>query len=193
MLFGRFLSGTAPALVGQRLYLRQPLSADFETWAALRAVSRGHLQPWEPSWAEDALSRDGFRRRLAWFEKIKRQESGEAFFLFARRDDSLLGGITLSNIRRGAAQCGELGYWIGQPYAGQGLMGEALRLMMQHCFGGLNLHRLEAATLPENVPSQRLLLRAGFQAEGIARQFLKINGVWRDHRMYGRLADDPGL
>jgi len=193
MLFGRFLTGPAPALVGQRLYLRHPLLADFEAWAALRRVSRDHLQPWEPSWAEDALSRDGFRRRLAWFDKIKRQESGEAYFLFARRDDSLLGGITLSNIRRGAAQCGELGYWMGQPYAGQGLMGEALVLMLRHCHGILKLHRLEAATLPENVPSQRLLLRAGFQAEGIARQFLKINGAWRDHRIYGRLAGDAGF
>ena len=195
MLFGRFLTAPAPALVGQRLYLRHPLPGDFEAWAALRIVSRAHLQPWEPSWAEDALSRDGFRRRLAWFDKIRRQESGEAYFLFARPgsrlgDGSLLGGITLSNIRRGAAQCGELGYWIGQPYAGQGLMGEALQLMLRHCYGALKLHRLEAATLPENEPSQRLLLRAGFQAEGIARQFLKINGAWRDHRVYGRLISD---
>lgn len=191
MRIRRFLFPSSEALAGQHVYLRAPEAGDYDAWAQLRAQSRNHLQPWEPSWAEDSLSREGFRRRLAWFEKLKRQDMGQAFFIFTGLNDALVGGITLSNLRRGAALCGELGYWIGAPHAGQGFMTEALGLTAAHCFGQLKLHRLEAATLPENLPSQRLLLRAGFRPEGLLREYLKIDGVWRDHRLYARLADDP--
>lgn len=190
MLFGRFLPGATPVLNSDQLYLRAPEINDYESWATLRAVSREHLQPWEPTWAEDSLSREGYRRRLAWFERLRRQEYGEAYFIFLRRSDGLLGGITLSNIRRGASQCGELGYWIGKPHAGQGYMTEALAIMVQHCFTALKLHRLEAACLPENAPSRQLLGRAGFRSEGTLREYLKINGAWRDHQLYARLATD---
>lgn len=191
MLFGRFLPPLAPPLHGEKLYLRAPDINDYEAWATLRAVSREHLQPWEPAWAEDSLSRDGYRRRLAWFERLRRQEHGEAYFIYQRRNDTLIGGITLSNIRRGASQCGELGYWIGKPFAAQGHMREALAVMLRHCFEMLKLHRIEAACLPENLPSRRLLDRAGFRSEGLLREYLKINGVWRDHQLYARLASDP--
>lgn len=192
MLFGRFLPGATPVLNGDKLYLRAPEINDYEAWATLRAVSRDHLQPWEPTWAEDSLSRDGYRRRLAWFERLRRQEHGEAYFIYLRRNDMLLGGITLSNIRRGASQCGELGYWIGKPHAGQGYMTEALAIMVQHCFATLKLHRLEAACLPENAPSRQLLSKAGFRSEGLLREYLKIDGAWRDHQLYARLATDRG-
>lgn len=191
MLFGRFLPGAVDLLSGERIYLRGPSIADFEAWATLRAISRDHLQPWEPRWAEDALTRDGYRRRLAWFERLRRQDLGAAWFIYLRRNDSLLGGITLSNLRRGASQCGELGYWIGQPHAGKGYMTEALALVVAYSFGPMKLHRLEAACVPENEASQRVLRRAGFRAEGVLREYLKIDGVWRDHQLYARLATDP--
>lgn len=190
MLFGRFLPGMAAALGAERVYLRAPSIADFEAWATLRAVSRDHLQPWEPRWAEDALTRDGYRRRLAWFERLRRQDLGEAYFIYLRRNDALIGGVTLSNLRRGASQCGELGYWIGKPHIGQGYMTETLAVIIAHGFGSLKLHRLEAACVPENEPSQRVLRRAGFRAEGLLREYLKIDGVWRDHQLYARLATD---
>lgn len=190
MLFGRFLPGMAAALGAERVYLRAPGIADFEAWATLRAVSRDHLQPWEPRWAEDALTRDGYRRRLAWFERLRRQDMGEAYFIYLRRNDALVGGVTLSNLRRGASQCGELGYWIGKPHIGHGYMTEALAVIVAHGFDSLKLHRLEAACVPENEPSQRVLRRAGFRAEGVLREYLKIDGVWRDHQLYARLATD---
>lgn len=191
MLFGRFLPGAVGMLSGERVYLRAPGISDFEAWATLRAVSRDHLQPWEPRWADDALTRDGYRRRLAWFERLRRQDLGEAWFIYLRRNDTLLGGITLSNLRRGASQCGELGYWIGQPHAGKGYMTEALALVVGHSFGPMKLHRLEAACVPENEASQRVLRRAGFRPEGVLREYLKIDGLWRDHQLYARLATDP--
>ncbi|HLT78854.1 MAG TPA: GNAT family protein [Ferrovibrio sp.] len=191
MLFGRFLPGAVGMLSGERVDLRAPGIADFEAWATLRAVSRDHLQPWEPRWADDALTRDGYRRRLAWFDRLRRQDLGEAWFIHLRRSNTLLGGITLSNLRRGASQCGELGYWIGLPHTGKGYMTEALALVVAHSFGPLKLHRLEAACVPENEASQRVLRRAGFRPEGVLREYLKIDGVWRDHRLYARLASDP--
>jgi [ribosomal protein S5]-alanine N-acetyltransferase len=191
MLFGKFLPGFSAALGGERLYLRAPSITDFEAWAMLRTASRDHLQPWEPRWAEDALTREGYRRRLAWFERLRRQDLGEAWFIYLRRNDTLIGGVTLSNLRRGASQCGELGYWIGKPHIGQGYMTEALTIIVAHSFSSLKLHRLEAACVPENEPSQRVLRRAGFRAEGLLREYLKIDGVWRDHQLYARLASDP--
>lgn len=190
MLFGRFLPPLSPSLQGEQIYLRSPEINDYDAWATLRAISREHLQPWEPTWAEDSLTRDGFRRRLAWFERLRRQEHGEAYFIYLRRNDGLIGGITLSNIRRGASQCGELGYWIGKPYIGQRHMTDTLKVMTAHCFNVLKLHRLEAACLPENTPSRRLLVQAGFRSEGTLREYLKIDGVWRDHQLYARLASD---
>lgn len=190
MLFRRFLPGLPAILAGDRLYLRSPEISDFEAWATLRSVSRDHLQPWEPAWAEDSLTREGYRRRLAWFERLRRQDLGEAYFMFTRRNDTLIGGITLSNLRRGASQCGELGYWVGRPHAGEGYMTEGLAVMVAHCFSAVRLHRLEAACLVENMPSQRLLRRAGFRPEGILREYLKINGVWRDHQLFARLSTD---
>lgn len=191
MLFGRFLAGVAPILSAERVYLRNPEIGDFESWASLRAVSREHLQPWEPRWAEDALSRDGYRRRLAWFERLRRQEAGEAYFVFLKHSNHMVGGVTLSNLRRGASQCGELGYWTGKPHTGKGYMSEALAIMVTHCFSTLKLHRLEAACLPENAISQHLLLKCGFRLEGSLREYLKIDGIWRDHQLYARLATDP--
>ncbi len=115
---------------------------------------------------------------------------GYAFFVFRRGDDALLGGITLSNVQRGAAQSATIGYWMGRHHAGQGFTAEALGALLDHACGPLGLHRLEAACMPENVRSRRLLERCGFRQEGYARQYLRINGVWNDHLLFALLATD---
>ena len=105
----------------------------------------------------------------------------------------LVGGITLSNVRRGVAQAGNLGYWIGEPHARRGHMNAAVRALLPFAFGGLRLHRVEAACIPSNAASIRLLERNGFTREGYAREYLCINGIWQDHLLYARLKDDPRL
>ena len=110
-----------------------------------------------------------------------------------RRDDALLGGITFSNVRRGVAQSASLGYWIGAPHAHQGYMTEALSAVLDFAFDHLALHRVEAACLPDNEASQGLLLKIGFQDEGYARQYLRINGRWQDHRLFALLKGDKRL
>jgi ribosomal-protein-alanine N-acetyltransferase len=105
--------------------------------------------------------------------------------VFNKADGTLVGGVTLRNILRGVAQTGTLGYWIGEPYARRGYTLEGVNALCRHAFGRLDLHRVEAACCPDNIASRRLLLKAGFELEGQARGYLKINGRWRDHILFG--------
>jgi ribosomal-protein-alanine N-acetyltransferase len=177
-------------LEGDGVYLRLPRATDWPEWARLRAASRDFLQPWEPTWANDGLTREFYETRIDELEEARRRGECVMFFIFRSEDNRLVGGITLSNIRRGVAQCGTIGYWMGAPYANRGYMTAGLRRLIEYSFDTLELHRLEAGTVPGNVPSTRLLRRAGFVTEGIARGYLHIDGRWRDHIMYGLLRSD---
>ena len=180
-----------PAIEGNRIILRMPQMADFAEWAALREASREFLIPWEPIWPSDDLTRSAFRRRIRRYAEDIKSDQAYAFFVFRKSDDVLLGGLTLANIRRGVAQAGSLGYWMGASFSGQGYMTEAVRTLIPFSFGALRLHRLEAACIPTNAASMRLLEKAGFTREGLARQYLCINGVWQDHLLYGLVSSDP--
>ena len=173
---------------GAQVYLRPPRAIDYAAWSDLRRRSRAFLQPWEPTWPTDDLSRAAFRRRLMAYQRDMDLGVGYAFFVFRREDKAIVGGITLSNVRRGVAQMGTVGYWAGEPFVRRGYTLDAVRALTGFCFGRLGLHRLEAACLPENEPSRRLLLRAGFEIEGRATAYLKINGDWRDHLLFGLVA-----
>jgi [ribosomal protein S5]-alanine N-acetyltransferase len=181
----------APAIRSERLWLRPPVMTDHAAWADLRGTSRQHLTPWEPQWSMDELARASFRRRLRHYANDIKEDLGYAFLIFRLESNELLGGLTLSNVRRGVTQAACLGYWIGQPHQNHGYMTEAVQAVSTFVFSDLKLHRLEAACLPHNGPSIRVLERAGFTAEGLARRYLKINGQWQDHRLFARLSDDP--
>jgi len=182
--------GQTVRLDRERIYLRPAQRGDWRAWADLRRSSRAFLIPWEPTWAHDALSSEGFRRRLRQYRFEWEQETGYSYFIFMRESDALLGGVTLSNVRRGVAQTGSLGYWIGQDYAQNGYMTEAVGAVMDFAFNDLNLHRLEAACLLNNEASQALLKKCGFRGHGTARQYLKINGKWQDHLLFEILRND---
>jgi ribosomal-protein-alanine N-acetyltransferase len=179
-----------PSVEGDNVFLRAPQTGDYAEWAALREASRAFLTPWEPTWPADDLSRSAFRRRLRRYAEDLRTDSSYAFFLFRKSDGVLLGGLTLANIRRGVAQAGSLGYWIGEPYARRGLMSAAVRALVPFSFTALRLHRLEAACIPSNAASIRLLEKCGFVREGYAREYLCINGLWQDHVLFARLSTD---
>ncbi len=172
-------------LEAERVVLRPPRASDFPTWADLRRRSRNFLQPWEPTWPADDLSRGAFRRRLLAYQRDVDLGQGYSFLVFRVEDETLVGGITLSNIRRGVAQMGTIGYWVGEPFARMGFTLASVRAVVAFSFSRLGLHRLEAACVPENDPSRRLLVRAGFELEGRASAYLKINGAWRDHLLFG--------
>ena len=176
---------------GIRTRLKMPVANDYTDWSKLRAESRHFLKPWEPTWPHDALSRYSFRRRLKAYNHEWRQGTGFSFLVHRLADRALLGGVTLSNVRRGVAQAASMGYWIGERFSRQGLMSEAVGAVVEFAFEELALHRVEAACLPNNDASRSLLLKVGFRQEGYARQYLRINGKWQDHLLFEMLRDDP--
>jgi ribosomal-protein-alanine N-acetyltransferase len=176
---------------GQGVTLRAPQMSDHAEWAALREESRQFLTPWEPVWPADDLTRASFRRRLRRYAEDQRTDQAYAFLIFRDSDGALVGGLTLANVRRGVAQAGSIGYWIGARFARQGYTTAAVRALIPYAFDTLRLHRLEAACIPNNVASIGLLEKAGFRREGYAREYLCINGVWADHLLYARLRNDP--
>jgi len=184
-------SDPSPSIVGEDVTLRTPQVTDYSEWVALREQSREFLVPWEPTWPVDDLTRSAFRRRIRRYAEDLRTDQGYAFLIVRSVDNVLVGGLTLANIRRGVAQAGSLGYWMGQPFIRRGYMTAAVRALIPFAFSTLRLHRLEAACIPTNAASIRLLEKTGFVREGYARDYLCINGIWQDHLLYGRLKD-PG-
>lgn len=174
----------------ERMTLRLPQHADWRPWAALRLESQSFLIPWEPLWSDDHLSRRSFVNRVYWAQRALAQGTALPLMLTLRSDGTLLGAITLDNIRRGPAQAGTLGYWIGQRHARQGLMAEAVRAVVHHAFRELDLSRIDAACLPENTASRGLLEASGFKYEGVAQSYLQIAGRWRNHVLYANLRND---
>ena len=174
----------------ERLTLRLPAHSDFRAWAMLRRDSAAFLAPWEPAWAEDHLTRKAFTNRVYWAARSQGQGTALPLFVVRREDEALLGAITLDNIRRGPAQSGTLGYWIGAPHARHGYMREAIRALTHHAFTELDLSRLEAACLPENAASRGVLEQCGFKYEGVAQSYLQISGRWRNHVLYANLRSD---
>ncbi|MBB4020560.1 ribosomal-protein-alanine N-acetyltransferase [Confluentimicrobium naphthalenivorans] len=170
--------------------LRPPQHTDFTAWTALRRNSRDFLIPWEPSWADDHLSRKAFTNRVYWAQRALSSGTAAPLFLIRRSDSALVGAITLDNIRRGPAQAGTLGYWVGAPFARQGFMREAIQAVVHHAFTQLDLSRIEAACLPENVASRGVLESCGFKYEGVSQSYLQINGRWRNHVLYANLRGD---
>jgi [ribosomal protein S5]-alanine N-acetyltransferase len=181
---------THPLVRGRGVVLRPPLLSDYAAWAELRGRSRDHLQPWEPAWPRDELTRSAYRRRLRHYQREAREDLGYAFAILLAPSEELIGGLTLTNVRRGVTQAGSLGYWIGAPFAGRGLMTQAVAALIPFAIDVLKLHRLEAATMPSNAASQRVLERNRFVREGFARAYLRIAGAWQDHVLYGLVADD---
>ncbi len=184
----------ADRLESARLILRPPRAADGESWIAVRRASAEVLQPWEPLWPSDHLGRSSWRRRLSWMRAEMEADRARFWLLFLReRREEVVGGLSMTQIRRGAASSAQIGYWMGQAWAGRGLMTEAVAAARTHAFQRLGLRRLEAACLPANLPSQRLLRRLGFQQEGLARGYLEVNGRPEDHLLFSLLAEDAPL
>ncbi|MEM8957410.1 MAG: GNAT family protein [Pseudomonadota bacterium] len=177
-------------LVTDRLVLRPPLHSDFTDWSNLRRESAEFLQPWEPSWSSDHLTRKAFTNRVYWAQRSVASGTALPLFMVQAEERSLVGAVTLDNIRRGPAQAATLGYWIGAPFARQGFMREAIEAVAHHAFTALDLSRIEAACLPENTASRGVLEKSGFKYEGVAQSYLQINGRWRNHVLYANLRRD---
>jgi [ribosomal protein S5]-alanine N-acetyltransferase len=182
-----FARDDTPVLIGSRVLLRAPRPADYLAWKTLRKESRAFLKPFEPRWTEADLGHRVYQARLRRGREEAKAGTDYTFFIFLREGnrEKLVGGITLSNVRRRAAQFANLGYWMGQEFAGKGLMTEAVGLVVAYGFDSLQLHRIHAAFLPHNMASRRVLEKNGFKEEGYAENYLQIDGKWADHVLFG--------
>lgn len=194
LTLGRLIGRTGPPLRHDRVLLVEPERRHYEAWSLLRETSRQHLEPFEPTWGEDELSLPAFRRRIRRYRSDRMHGCAAAFFIERVADGVLVGGVTLTNIRRGVTQSASLGYWIGLPYVRQGYASDAVAAIVRYAFDELGLNRIEAASMPRNRASLGVLEKAGFEREGLARGYLKINGAFEDHVLLARLSSDvPGL
>jgi ribosomal-protein-alanine N-acetyltransferase len=187
MMLTWFARDDTPVLIGKRVTLRGPRLGDYQAWRDLRKKSREFLKPYEPRWTEADLSQRVFvsRVRRGWREARAGTDYSFLVFRSVGGGEQLVGGVTLSNVRRRAAQFANLGYWMGQEFAGQGYMTESVSLILPYVFETLGLHRLHAAFLPQNTASRRVLEKNGFTEEGYAENYLQIDGRWADHVLFG--------
>ena len=187
-VFDWLLPGGGLRLEGNGIRLRPARMSDYAAWAALRGQSKAYLQPWEPAWPDDDLTRGSFKRRLSAYAYDLDRHLSYPLLIFRESDFALVGGITLGQVRRGVIQSATVGYWIGQPFAGNGYATAAVEAVVSFAFDRLGLHRVEAACVPENRASQRVLTKQKFEFEGCASSYLRINGVWRDHMLFARVS-----
>lgn len=169
-------------LRGTKLYLRYPTIEDCAEFTGnARASQKFHRNLVNP--AKDEKS---FR------QFVERNQAKENEFLLVCRklDDKIAGSVNLSQIFRLGFQNCYLGYYLFEEFAGEGLMAEAVGLILRHAFNNLRLHRVEANVQPENKASIAVLLRNKFMKEGFSRKYLKIGGRWRDHERYAIIRED---
>jgi len=173
-------------------YSLRPLTLDHaEGLAAAYARNREHLAPWDPSRPEEFYTPEGQAESLR--ERLGLQEQGlfDNYTLFAP-DDTIVGRANLQNIIRGTMQGGTLGYWVDHAHTRRGLATAAVEFLEERALE-LGLHRLEAGTMVENVPSQKVLVARGFEQYGLVPQFLYLNGAWRDHVLFQKILHDRPL
>ncbi|MHA7264307.1 GNAT family N-acetyltransferase [Arthrobacter sp. TMN-37] len=163
-------------------------SGDDEALTQLQVRNRDFLAPWDPVRNDDYFTVAGQRADIE--AALARHERGEAMPWVVLDDDGTIAGrLTLSGVVRGALQSCSIGYWLAEDRTGKGLATQAVRAAVAFAYGRLGLHRVQAETLVDNVASQNVLARTGFEQYGLAPKYLKIAGTWRDHLMYQRLND----
>lgn len=170
--------------------MRLPEARDYADWVGIRRDSSAFFDPWEPIRDATYLSRSAFQNRTVWAKGMAKDKRALSLLLFRKVDGALVGGLTLDNIQGGASKSCTVGYWMGEDFARQGYMKEALEAAVQYTFTVLDLSRIQAGCLPENTPSRALLEKSGFKYEGVAQSYLQIAGHWRNHMLYANLRRD---
>ena len=171
---------------------------DGADWSAVRTRNERWLSPWEGRPPRQRHTPWSVRNSPSAFTAMLRTQRREAragrmlpFGITV--DGRLRGALTVAGVTRGAYDGAHVGYWVDEEVAGRGVMTTALALVLDHCFGPVGLHRVEAAVRPENAASLRVVRRLGFAEEGLHRRYLFIDEAWRDHLSFALLAEDaPG-
>lgn len=180
----------ADGLLTQRTALRVADESNAVALHAYYVANRAHLQPWEPSRPESFFEVDAIAGKLRAMTSQTASGNALHFLLFERESGELLGECNFTNVIRGPFQACHLGFSIAKVAEGKGLMRESLEAAIPHVFRTMGLHRIMANYQPENTRSGHLLARLGFEKEGLARSYLKINGSWADHVLTSLLNRD---
>ncbi|MFD6416900.1 GNAT family N-acetyltransferase [Streptomyces sp. NPDC060194] len=168
--------------------LRLARTEDAEALCAAFVENRKHLEPWEPHRPESYFTVPVQARRLA--DQLRHHAEGRVAPWLLEADGRIVGGLTLNGIALGPFCSAYLGYWLAADQQGRGLATAAVHAVCRAARDGLGLHRIEAATLPENTASQRVLSKCDFTLIGRAPRYLHINGAWRDHHTFQRVLHD---
>ncbi|PWU16591.1 MAG: hypothetical protein C5B49_10405 [Bdellovibrio sp.] len=171
-----------PRIQTERLILRLPAVSDVSEIINYFRNNDAHLSPFDPKKPDDFYTEEYWRSRIPKHSEEFLEDRALRLYLFNKRDDrEIIGSLEFSQISRGPFQACYLGYGLAEKNQGRGLMFEALSAAIGLAFNELNIHRVMANHLPDNGRSERLLQRLGFQREGVAKDYLRINGGWRDH------------
>ncbi|MEK0313405.1 GNAT family N-acetyltransferase [Cohnella sp. 56] len=167
-----------------QVYLRRLTGSDATGLLDLRRRNRAFFEPFEPIRPDREFASEGIRDLLSQDALHWERGSGYGFGIFLGGEDKLVGRVNLSNVVRGAWESCTVGYYLDKDMNGRGLMTEALGLALEYAFGEAGLHRVQAAVMPRNLPSIRVVEKNGFRYEGLAEYYLKINGRWEHHHIY---------
>ena len=145
-------------------------------------ADRAHLEPWEPATGVDWQARHSISSWPAVCSGLRSEaRKGRMLPFVIELDGQFVGQLTVGNITHGALRSAWIGYWVASSVIGGGVATAALALGLDHCFGAVALHRVEATVRPENAASRRVLAKVGFREEGLLRRYLDVDGAWRDH------------
>ena len=186
----KYLKLAKQVIKGKHIYLRIAEKSDYQQWLEIRSNNQDFLKPYEPIWHKEALLKKTFYARVRNDKYAASADVKYAFLIFRISDNRLLGGINMNNVQRGVFQACAIGYWLGQTENSKGYMTEAVGLITENSFTKWQLNRVQAATLINNHASIKVLEKNGFEREGTARKYLKINNQWQDHLLFAKIRPD---
>ncbi|EUA11389.1 acetyltransferase family protein [Mycobacterium kansasii 732] len=162
--------------------LRPVRMRDGAQWSRIRMADRAHLEPWEPSAEGDWAIRHSVAAWPAVCSGLRSEaRKGRMLPYVIELDGKFCGQLTIGNVTHGALRSAWIGYWVPSTHTGGGVATGALALGLDHCFGRVGLHRVEATVRPENAASRAVLAKVGFREEGLLRRYLEVDSAWRDH------------
>ncbi len=181
-----------PVMVaGGKVTLRPVRFRDAAAWSRIRLRDRDHLERWEPTGRGSWEARNHASNWPSLWTSLKAEaRRGAMIPLVIEVDGQFSGQLTIGNVVRGALRSGWIGYWVAKDLGGRGVATAALALGLDHCFGPVGLHRVEATVRPENLASQAVLRNVGFREEGLLRRYLDVDGAWRDHLLVGLTVEE---
>jgi len=171
--------------------LRPVRMRDAAQWSRIRLAERSHLEPWEPTAELEWTVRHAVSSWPTLCSDLRAEaRRGRMLPYVIEVDGRFCGQLTIGNVTRGALRSAWIGYWVSREVTGSGVATAALALGLDHCFGPVSLHRVEATVRPENVASRRVLAKVGFREEGLLKRYLDVDGAWRDHLLLAVTAEE---